>query len=94
MTGSGKILEWYNDYCKINKIVPTAREIKERIEMAINEEKPNGSTLSPTVYSEHCPHCDSENITMVGNPEYNDEWECEDCKEIFSSFKTKIVNAG
>ena len=30
-------------------------------------------TLLPTVYSEHCPHCDSENITMIGDPEYNDE---------------------
>ena len=46
-------------------------------------------TLLPTVYSEHCPHCDSENITMIGDPEYNDEWECDDCKTIFNWFKTK-----
>ncbi len=51
-------------------------------------------TLLPTVYSEHCPHCDSENITMIGDPEYNDEWECDDCKKKFCSFKTKIVNGG
>jgi len=40
-------------------------------------------------YSEHCPHCDSENITMIGDPEYNDEWECDDCKKLFSSFLIK-----
>lgn len=51
-------------------------------------------TLFPTVYSEHCPHCDSENITMIGDPEYNDEWECDDCKKQFGSFKTKVVNGG
>ena len=51
-------------------------------------------TLLPTVYSEHCPHCDSENITMIGDPEYNDEWECDDCKTIFNTFKTKVVNGG
>ena len=42
-----------------------------------------------TTYSEHCPYCDSENITMIGDPKYNDEWKCSNCKKTFSSFKTK-----
>jgi transposase-like protein len=42
-----------------------------------------------TNYTEHCPHCDSENITMIGDPEYNDEWECDDCKKQFGWFNTK-----
>jgi len=65
---------------KLAKITSAKLEIKER--------------LLPTVYSEHCPYCDSENISMIGDPEYNDEWECDDCKKTFSSFKTKVVNGG
>ena len=39
MTGAEKVLKWYNEYLKMNKIIPTAREIKWQIEMAIDEEK-------------------------------------------------------
>lgn len=39
MTGAEKVLKWYNEYFKMNKIVPTAREIKWQIEMAIDDEK-------------------------------------------------------
>lgn len=46
---------------------------------------------SLTVYSEHCPYCDSENITMIGDPEYNDNWVCVDCEKQFGTFKTKVV---
>jgi transposase-like protein len=42
-----------------------------------------------TNYSTHCPHCDSEDITMINNPEYNDEWGCNDCKGTFDSYKVK-----
>lgn len=47
--------------------------------------------LSFTIYTEHCPYCDSENITMIGDTEYNDEWECDDCEKQFSYFKTKEI---
>ena len=51
-------------------------------------------TLLPAIYSEHCPHCDSEDITMIGDPEYNDEWECDDCKNTLGSFKQKLLMVG
>ena len=38
MTGAEKVLKWYNEYFKMNKIAPTEREIKWQIEMAIDEE--------------------------------------------------------
>lgn len=39
MTGAQKTLRWYYDYLQINKIVPTAREIKQQLEKAIAEEQ-------------------------------------------------------
>ena len=39
MTGAEKVLKWYNDYFQMNKIVPTAREIKLQLKMAIDDEK-------------------------------------------------------
>ena len=45
--------------------------------------------MKVTNYSEHCPHCDSEDITMIGDPEYNDEWVCNDCNHYFATFNTK-----
>ena len=39
MTGSEIVLNWYHDYYKMNKIVPTAGEIESQLEMAIEEEK-------------------------------------------------------
>jgi hypothetical protein len=38
MTGAEKVLKWYNECIKTNKIAPTEREIKWQIEMAIDEE--------------------------------------------------------
>lgn len=32
-----------------------------------------------------CPECGSPNLEMVGDPEYNDEWKCEDCNHIGGS---------
>ena len=36
-----------------------------------------------------CPKCGSEDLNMIGDPEYNDCWECEDCKEIFGAYVCK-----
>jgi hypothetical protein len=33
-----------------------------------------------------CPYCCSENINMCGDPEYNDEWGCYDCEQVFGSW--------
>ena len=61
---------------------------EQKVETSI---KPDivGNIVLPAVYSEHCPYCGSENITMIGDPEYNDELECEDCKKYFNSFNIK-----
>lgn len=50
----------------------------------------DNTTDNTKTYSEHCPFCDSEDIIMIGDPEYNDEWVCEDCDRTFGSFKMKI----
>lgn len=42
-------------------------------------------------YSIHCPYCDSENIEMIGDAEYNDWWHCETCDKEFSTFVQKEV---
>lgn len=42
-------------------------------------------------YESVCPHCESVDITMIGDPEYNDYWKCEDCKEEFGSYKNKDI---
>ena len=42
-------------------------------------------------YSTHCPHCDSEEITMIWDSEYNDMWACDDCKKTFWTFIQKII---
>lgn len=39
MTGAEIVLNWYHDYYKMNKIVPTSGEIESQLEMAIEEEK-------------------------------------------------------
>lgn len=40
-------------------------------------------------YTTHCPQCDSEEIEMIGDREYNDEWHCEDCDTEFGTFVQK-----
>lgn len=40
-------------------------------------------------YTTHCPYCDSEEITMIWDPEYNDMWSCDDCKKTFWTFIQK-----
>lgn len=37
-------------------------------------------------FSSHCPKCDSEDITMIWDSEYNDMWVCDDCKNEFWVF--------
>jgi len=39
-------------------------------------------------YEEVCPKCGEADITMIGDPEFNDEWECNICNKTFPSFKT------
>lgn len=40
---------------------------------------------------EVCPHCESEEIEMIGDPEYNDMWHCKKCDKEFGSWKSKEV---
>lgn len=35
-----------------------------------------------------CPHCENDDLVMVGDPEYNDLWECEKCHREFGTPKT------
>ena len=44
-----------------------------------------------TIYSTNCPYCESENITMIWDPEYNDMWSCDDCRETFGTFILKSI---
>lgn len=32
-----------------------------------------------------CPECGSDDLTMIGDREYNDEWECDKCHATFPS---------
>lgn len=36
-----------------------------------------------------CPHCgaDWSDAVMIGDPEYNDMWECEKCREQYGTAK-------
>ena len=49
------------------------------------------SSITIANYIEVCPFCDSENIVMVGDPEFNDFWECNDCQHTFNTFKLKTL---
>jgi len=44
------------------------------------------------IYTAHCPNCDSEDIEMVGDAEYNDFWHCNDCDSEFGTFIQKESN--
>lgn len=37
-------------------------------------------------FKDMCPFCKSEDFIMIGDPEYNDFWECEKCNRTFGSF--------
>ena len=60
-------------------------EVRKKILEKIKE-------LDEKQYSSHCPYCDSQNITMIWNEEYNDYWACDDCKKTFWAFIGKEEN--
>lgn len=46
----------------------------------------------PTFYKDMCQYCDSEDFRMIGDPEYNDLWICNECGKEFWTFRSVEIN--